>query len=280
MDGTGGPRPVAFVTGAAGGVGAAVARALAAAGAAVAVVDRDAAGAAAVAAGLGPGRALACPADVFDGDAVEDAVERAERELGPIGVLVNVAGIRRPVTPRTTAADHAVPDRALPDGGLGDHGLLDHGLLDHGGGTFAVRATGVFLVSRAVARRMVSRRSGSIVTVDTGPPDPGGRPGPPLSARAVCGAAAVQFTRCLGDELAAYGIRCAVVPPGATEAAAVRALRAETLDGTWRARTGTGPIRTGTVPVPVLTPVPTPVPTPVSRAGAAARGPGPASHRP
>ncbi|MFF5261574.1 SDR family NAD(P)-dependent oxidoreductase [Actinomadura viridis] len=262
MDGTGGPRPVAFVTGAAGGVGAAVARALAAAGAPVAVVDRDAAGAAAVAGDLGPGRALACPADVFDGDAVEDAVERAERELGPIGVLVNVAGIGRPAASRAAAPDHALPSHAVPghalpgsyhglvDHGLVDHGLVDHGLVDHGAGTFAVRATGVFLVSRAVARRMVSRRSGSIVTVDTGSLDCG-RPGPPLPDRAVCGAAAVQFTRCLGDELADYGIRCAVVPPGAAEAAALRALRAESLDGTWRARAGTAPL-----PLPISAPVP------------------------
>ncbi|GAA2413017.1 hypothetical protein GCM10010191_23380 [Actinomadura vinacea] len=183
------PGTVALVTGAARGAGADIARALAAAGAHVVVLDRDAAGAGAAAAALGPRRALACPADVFDGDAVEDGVERAERELGPIGVLVNVAGIVRP---------------GPPPGALCEDGWAD---------AFAVNATGVFLVSRAVARRMVPRRSGWILTVasDTAVQVPR----PRLSVRAASGATAVQFTRCLGRELAEFGVRCEVVAPDA-----------------------------------------------------------------
>ncbi|MFI0356813.1 SDR family NAD(P)-dependent oxidoreductase [Actinomadura sp. 9N407] len=168
MDRTALAGTAALVTGAGRGVGAAVARTLAAAGARVAVLDRDAAAARAVAAGLD--RAIACTADVFDGDAVEDAVERAERELGPIGLLVNVAGIERSLT---------------------------------------VNATGVFLVSRAVARRMVPRRTGSIVTVAA----EGARvPRARLTPCAASTATAAQFTRCLDVELAEYGIRCEVVP--------------------------------------------------------------------
>ncbi|MEW2357018.1 SDR family NAD(P)-dependent oxidoreductase [Spirillospora sp. NPDC029432] len=183
MDGTPLAGTAALVTGAGRGVGAALARTLAAAGARVAVLDRDAAVARAVAAEIGPGRAIACAADVFDGDAVGDAVERAERELGPIGLLVNVAGIEPP-------------------------------------GAFAVDATGVFLVSREVARRMVTRRTGSIVTV-TDEPAAGVRfP----RARRTPGAAstAAQFTRCLGAELAGYGIRCDAVPMGRARAEIVR----------------------------------------------------------
>jgi 2,3-dihydro-2,3-dihydroxybenzoate dehydrogenase len=188
MDRIRNPGTVVLVTGAARGPGADIARALAAAGTRVAVLDRDAASARALAAALGPRRALACPADVFDGDAVEDAVERAERDLGPIGVLVNVAGILRP--------------------GPAPAALCEDGWAD----TFAVSATGVFLVSRAVARRMVPRRTGAIVTVAS---DAAVRvPGPRLSVGAASGATAVQFTRCLGRELAEFGIRCEVVALG------------------------------------------------------------------
>ena len=194
MDRIRNPGTVVLVTGAARGPGADIARAAAAAGARVALLDRDGPGARSLAAALGPCRALACPADVFDADAVEDTVERVERDLGPIGVLVNVAGILRPG-----------PAPAAP---------LGEGWAD----AFPVRATGVFLVSRAVARRMVPRRSGAIVTVASD--EAVLVPRPRMSVGAVSGATAVQFTRCLGRELAEYGIRCEVVVPGDASGAA------------------------------------------------------------
>jgi UDP-glucose 4-epimerase len=85
----------AFVTGAASGIGAALARRLARAGAKVALVDRDLAGAQAVAAALreeGRGAvALAC--DVTSADACQVAVAAALQELGGLDILVNNAGI-------------------------------------------------------------------------------------------------------------------------------------------------------------------------------------------
>jgi NADP-dependent 3-hydroxy acid dehydrogenase YdfG len=84
---------VVVITGASAGVGRAVARAFAARGDSIALIARgeerltatvrevEAAG----------GRALACPLDVADADAVEAAAERIERELGPIDVWVNSA---------------------------------------------------------------------------------------------------------------------------------------------------------------------------------------------
>ncbi|MDL4770560.1 MULTISPECIES: 2,3-dihydro-2,3-dihydroxybenzoate dehydrogenase [Thermomonosporaceae] len=202
MDRTGIEGRTAVVTGAARGIGAAVARALAEAGARVAVVDVDAAGAAAVAAGL-PGPALACPADVSDPAAVEDLTGRAERELGPIGVLVNAAGILRPGPAlEVTDADWAA--------------------------TLAVNAGGVLHTCRAVARRMVPRRAGVIVTVAS---NAARVPRTQLAAYAASKAAAVQYTKCLGLELAEHGIRCNIVSPGSTDTAMQRDLWADPAEG-------------------------------------------------
>src|SRR4051812_42689122 len=76
---------VAIVSGAAQGIGAAVARTLATRGARVAGIDLRTA--------KGPGIALALALDVSDSMAVDRAVEQIECELGPVDILVNVAGI-------------------------------------------------------------------------------------------------------------------------------------------------------------------------------------------
>lgn len=186
----------ALVTGAARGIGAAVAEAFAAAGTPVALLDRDelvvetaeklrASGAA----------TLALVADVTQPDAVERAVDRAERVLGPIGALANVAGILRAGTVFE----------------LGDADWAD---------SFAVNATGVWNTGRAVGRRMHARRSGSIVTVAS---NAAGVPRHGMAAYAASKAAAVAFTRCLGLELAPY-VRCNVVCPGSTDTAMQRSL--------------------------------------------------------
>lgn len=80
----------AVVTGAASGIGAAVARRLAEAGAAVAVLDRDADGASRVARELGT---LALHCDVGDPVALAAALARADAELGGLRHLVNNAGV-------------------------------------------------------------------------------------------------------------------------------------------------------------------------------------------
>ena len=172
---------VAVVSGAAQGIGAAVAEALAARGAIVAGIDIKGA--------HGPGIALGIALDVTDSTAVEQAIDRIECELGPVAILVNVAGIL-----------HAVPALRMTDAQWHR--------------TFDVNAGGVFRLCRAVAPRMVARRRGTIVTVGS---NAASVPRQQMAAYAASKAASAQFTRCLGLELAEFGIRCNVVSPGSTD---------------------------------------------------------------
>ncbi|WP_216214584.1 2,3-dihydro-2,3-dihydroxybenzoate dehydrogenase [Amycolatopsis aidingensis] len=188
----------ALVTGAAGGIGAAVVRALAAEGAAVAAVDVDAEALqlrvkALVAEGH---RVRAFAADVSTAASVDAAVDAAERELGPLRYLVNAAGVLRP-GPVTECSEHEWNT------------------------TFAVNTTGVFQVSRAVALRMIPRREGAIVTVAS---NAATLPRHGMAAYAASKAAAASFTKSLGLELAEHGIRCNVVAPGTTETPMIASL--------------------------------------------------------
>ncbi|WP_018681618.1 2,3-dihydro-2,3-dihydroxybenzoate dehydrogenase [Actinokineospora enzanensis] len=202
---------IAIVTGAAGGIGAVIARALGECGVLPAVVDRDAERLDAVVGELARDgiKARAFPCDVGAADAVEALVAAVEEELGPVRYLVNAAGVLRlgPIV-ELTAADWV--------------------------STFAVNAAGVFLVSQAVARRMVARRAGAIVTVASNAADV---PRVGMGAYGASKAAATMFTKTLGLELAAAGIRCNVVAPGSTDSPMLRGMwngpggRAATIDG-------------------------------------------------
>ncbi|WP_268627062.1 2,3-dihydro-2,3-dihydroxybenzoate dehydrogenase [Paenibacillus alvei] len=189
---------VAVVTGAAQGIGEAVARALAVQGATVAVVDRNESGCTSFAAELDAGgyHAAAYPVDVSDSMAVNQTVERIEEELGPIGVLVNVAGILR-LGPVETLSDEDWQS------------------------TFSVNVNGVFYMSRAVITRMAKRRSGAIVTVGS---NASGVPRTQMSAYAASKAATTMFTKCLGLEYARHHIRCNIVSPGSTDTEMQRSL--------------------------------------------------------
>jgi rhamnulose-1-phosphate aldolase/alcohol dehydrogenase len=131
------PKPlagrVAFVTGAASGIGRAIAARLAAEGAAVVLADLDAAGAEAAAEQLGgPDVAAAIEADVSDEAAVEAAVREAAATFGGVDLVVNNAGlsISKPLA-ETTSADWDLQHRVM--------------------------ARGSFLVSREAAKAMAAQ---------------------------------------------------------------------------------------------------------------------------
>lgn len=172
---------VAFVTGAAGGIGDAVVRQLVAAGAQVAATD-------AVPLASLPAGATGHLLDVRDAAQVDALVDKVEREIGPIGLGVNVAGIL--ATGLVTETDDAAWRNV-----------------------FAVNTDGVFNVSRALARKMTPRQAGAIVTVSS---NAAGVPRHGMAAYAASKAATTMFTRCLGLELAPLGIRCNIVAPGST----------------------------------------------------------------
>lgn len=170
------------VTGAAGGIGRAVVDSFLEEGARVVAADLDVSS-------LRPSDTLhPLPLDVTDARAVEAAIDTIEATLGPIHSGVSVAGVL--VT-----------------------GLVTETRDEDWHRVFAVNAHGVFHFGRALARRMVERRGGSIVVVSS---NAAGVPRHAMAAYASSKAAATMFTRCLGLELACHGIRCNIVAPGST----------------------------------------------------------------
>jgi 3-oxoacyl-[acyl-carrier protein] reductase len=181
------------VTGGARGIGAAISRELARAGARVAVNYRAGHEAAeALAAEIG---GVAVQADVADPGAVAALVEQVESELGPIDILVANAGITRDT-------------------------LIVRMSDDEWSEVIDTNLRGVFNACRAVARGMLKRRSGSIVTV-TSVVGLHGNAGQTNYAASKAGI--VGFTKSLAKELGSRGIRVNTVAPGyiATELTSV-----------------------------------------------------------
>jgi 2,3-dihydro-2,3-dihydroxybenzoate dehydrogenase len=189
---------VAVVTGAASGVGRAVATDLAEHGARIAAVDVDPDGLAETVRALEAGghQARGLTADVADTTGVETLFDEVEALLGPVTVVVNAAGV-------------------LTTGPVADCADQDwHRMI-------AVNATGVFAVGRAAARRLGPRGHGTLVTVAS---NAAGIPRSGMAAYAASKAAAVSLTKSLGLELAPVGVRCNVVSPGSTDTPMLRAM--------------------------------------------------------
>jgi 3-oxoacyl-[acyl-carrier protein] reductase len=208
---------VALVTGASRGIGRAIALELAAAGAAVGVnyrADADAAAGVVAAIEEAGGRAAALQADVSDADAARVLVETAEQQLGDLDVLVCNAGVTR-------------------------DGLIARLSAEAWTTVIDTNLAGPFFLCQAVSRRMMRRRSGSIVLMSSVVGVHGNAGQTNYSASK---AGLIGLGKSLARELGSRNIRVNVIAPGyiATELTGVlpEELRQGILDQTPLGRLG------------------------------------------
>jgi 2-dehydro-3-deoxy-L-rhamnonate dehydrogenase (NAD+) len=173
----------AIVTGAATGLGEAIARRLAASGATVAIADRDEKGAVQVAAEV---NGFALPVDITSDTSVRAAVAQVMERQGRIDILVNNAGI----------AGKAAP--------VWDQNDYDWQTI------IAINLTGVFQFCRAVLPHMRERRYGRIVNIAS---IAGKEGNPNMSPYSATKAGVIGFTKSIGKEVATEGITCNAVAP-------------------------------------------------------------------
>jgi NAD(P)-dependent dehydrogenase (short-subunit alcohol dehydrogenase family) len=179
---------VALVTGAARGIGRAIALALADNGATVAVNDViDGEPTCEEIRGRG-GKAAFYPADVSDVDAVNAMVASVESDLGPIDILVNNAAVG--------------PEQRV---------LVDEFLDSDWHRVISVGLDGVFYCSRAVSARMTKRGKGTIINIGS---VFGVAPARLQCSYTAAKAGVLNFTRSHAIEVGHYGVRVNGIAPG------------------------------------------------------------------
>lgn len=184
---------VAVVTGAASGIGRAIATRLAQEGAAVVVADINADGGRAVAGAIeGAGmRAVFAQADVANEDDVRSMVRCAEERFGAVDILVNNAGVVEALSTQRTSFPEVEPERWMR--------MID------------VNLRGVILGTQ-VAIEAMRGRGGSILNISSGAGIGWGAHDAPVYAAAKAGVA--RFSAALASLNARMGIRVNCICPG------------------------------------------------------------------
>lgn len=175
----------AIVTGAARGIGKAIAVAFAAQGAKIVVSDRDGEAAKATAAEIG-GNAIAVRADISVDADIKGLIEQTIQKFGRIDVLVNNAGV-------------------------GATTLFLESTREEFERVVRINLTGTFLVSQAVAQTMVANKGGSIINIAS---LSGQKGGVGRSAYGASKAGVELLNKVMAVELADYGINVNAIAPG------------------------------------------------------------------
>ncbi len=188
----------ALITGASGGIGAAIARMLHAQGAAVALSGTREDALQALAGELGE-RAHVCPADLRDPGAADALIAASEKAAGPLDILVNNAGFTRDMLAMRMKDEDW-------------QAVLD------------VDLTAPFRLARAAMRGMLRRRAGRIIGIASivGSTGNAGQ-----ANYAAAKAGLVGMTKAMAQEVGARGITVNIVAPGFIQTAMTDALTGE-----------------------------------------------------
>jgi len=180
---------VAIVTGAAAGMGKAIAELFAQEGAKVVASDLNAEGIQAVVNGITEkgGTAIAVTANVAKEEDVQNLVDTAVSTYGTVDILINNAGIM----------DNFVPAAEITDE------LWER--------VFAVNTTGPMRTTRKVLPIFMEKKSGAIVNIASIGGLQGSRAGATYTASKH---AVIGFTKNVGFQYAEFGIRCNAIAPG------------------------------------------------------------------
>jgi 3-oxoacyl-[acyl-carrier protein] reductase len=192
----------AIVTGAARGIGKAIAQRLAEEGARVAILDINLEAGKVTAEGI-PGQATAVQCDVSDWDSVTSAFESTLGVFGHLDILVNNAGI--------VGNDIPVKD-------------LD---VDEWDRVMNINLKGTYLCARAAVNLMLPRRSGVIVSMASISGKEGNANMAPYS---VSKAGVINFTKVLAKEVMADGIRVNCVAPALIDSPLLDGMDQERVD--------------------------------------------------
>jgi NAD(P)-dependent dehydrogenase (short-subunit alcohol dehydrogenase family) len=192
----------AVVTGAAQGIGYAIAQRFAAEGGRVAILDVDLDAAQRAAAAIG-GSTIAVGADVARADEVDRAFAEVVDRLGGVDILVNNAGI--------VGSDTPVRDLEEEDWNR----------------VLAINLTGTFLCSRAAVRHMIPKKTGAIVSLASISGKEGNANMAPYS---VSKAGVICFTKTLAKEVLTEGIRVNCVAPALIDTPILQGMERERVD--------------------------------------------------